>query len=138
MEIHALEREKDQASKDRLVVARKAIADVEDQLTPLRAAYENEKHRGDEITSVRRRIEEVKAKAEEAERRYDLTTASDLRYYALPDLQNKLAQLEKKKAEEADSNSGSDVVTPEHIAEIVGRWTSECFHPLAVLATWLT
>jgi ATP-dependent Clp protease ATP-binding subunit ClpB len=62
VEIHALEREKDQASKDRLAAAHKAIADVEDQLTPLRAAYENEKHRGDEIASLRRKIDEVKAR----------------------------------------------------------------------------
>jgi hypothetical protein len=85
VEIHALEREKDQASADRLHTARKAIADVEDTLTPLRAAYEAEKHRGDEVTNLRRKIDELKAKADEAERRYDLATASDLRYYALPD-----------------------------------------------------
>lgn len=43
VEIHALEREKDSASMERLHNARKAIADVEDQLRPLQAAYENEK-----------------------------------------------------------------------------------------------
>ncbi|KAI0655098.1 P-loop containing nucleoside triphosphate hydrolase protein [Cubamyces menziesii] len=125
VEIHALEREKDEASKERLAAARKAIADVEDQLQPLQAAYEAEKQRGDEINAVRRRIDELKAKADEAERRYDLATASDLRYYALPDLQNKLAQLEAKKAEEdAARGSGTDTVTPEQIAEIVARWTN--------------
>ncbi|KAI0801241.1 P-loop containing nucleoside triphosphate hydrolase protein [Fomes fomentarius] len=125
VEIHALEREKDDASKERLAAARKAIADVEDQLKPLQAAYEAEKQRGDEINSVRRRIDDLKAKADEAERRYDLATASDLRYYALPDLQNRLVQLEAKKAEEdAARGSGSDTVTPDQIAEIVGRWTN--------------
>ncbi|KAH9849740.1 P-loop containing nucleoside triphosphate hydrolase protein [Lenzites betulinus] len=125
VEIHALEREKDDASKERLVTARKAIADVEDQLKPLQAAYEAEKQRGDEINNVRRRMDELKAKADEAERRYDLATASDLRYYALPDLQNRLAQLEAKKAEEDSARgSGSDTVTPDQIAEIVARWTN--------------
>ena len=57
--------------------------------------------------------------------RYDLATASDLRYYALPDLQARLQALQKKKAEEdATSGSATDTVTPEQIAEIVGRWTS--------------
>lgn len=125
VEIHALEREKDEASKERLAVARKAIADVEEQLGPLKAAYENEKKRGDAITEVRRRIDELKAKADDAERRYDLATASDLRYYALPDLQQKLAMLEAKKAEEdLARGGGTDTVTPEQIAEIVARWTS--------------
>jgi ATP-dependent Clp protease ATP-binding subunit ClpB len=125
VEIHALEREKDQASKERLLNARKVIADVEDQLQPLLIAYENEKKRGDEINNVRRKIDELKAKADDAERKYDLATASDLRYYALPDLQNRLAQLEAKKAEEeASGHGGNDVVTPDEIAEIVARWTS--------------
>ena len=69
VEIHALEREKDDASKERLRIARKAIADVDDKLAPLKAAYENEKKRGDEITDLRRRIDELKAKADDAERR---------------------------------------------------------------------
>ncbi|KAI0689592.1 P-loop containing nucleoside triphosphate hydrolase protein [Cytidiella melzeri] len=122
VEIHALEREKDQASKDRLKLARKAIADVDDQLQPLQAAYEAEKHRGDEINTVRRRIDELKAKADDAERRYDLATASDLRYYAIPELQNRLSQLETSKSEE-QAETGKDAVTPDQIAEIVGRWT---------------
>ncbi|PCH33652.1 hypothetical protein WOLCODRAFT_141737 [Wolfiporia cocos MD-104 SS10] len=125
VEIHALEREKDEASKERLALARKAIADVDDQLQPLMAQYEAEKARGDEIQNVRRKIDELKAKADEAERRYDLATASDLRYYALPDLQARLAQLEAKKAEEdVRAGVGSDTVTPEQIAEIVARWTN--------------
>ncbi|KAF7969040.1 hypothetical protein HWV62_28433 [Athelia sp. TMB] len=125
VEIHALEREKDEASKERLKLARKAIADVEEELEPLKLAYENEKKRGDELNEVRRKIDELKAKADEAERRYDLATASDLRYYALPDLQNRLKYLqERKEAEDASGEGGGDTVTPEEIAEIVGRWTS--------------
>ena len=69
VEIHALGREKDASSKDRLELARKAIADIEEKLGPLQAAYENEKKRGDEVNEVRRKIDELQAKAEEAERR---------------------------------------------------------------------
>ncbi|EKM61054.1 uncharacterized protein PHACADRAFT_247392 [Phanerochaete carnosa HHB-10118-sp] len=122
VEIHALEREKDEASKERLKIARKAIADVGDQLQPLLAQYEAEKARGEEVNQVRRKIDELKAKADEAERRYDLATASDLRYYALPDLQTRLERLEAKRAEE-QAEGGSDTVTPDQIAEIVARWT---------------
>ncbi|KAF8274087.1 P-loop containing nucleoside triphosphate hydrolase protein [Lactarius quietus] len=125
VEIHALEREKDDASKERLQVARKAIAEVDENLAPLVAAYENEKSRGDEVNKIRKKIDELKAKADEAERRYDLSTASDLRYYALPDLQHRLeALLEKQAQEEKSGSGGADTVTPEQIAEIVARWTS--------------
>jgi ATP-dependent Clp protease ATP-binding subunit ClpB len=48
-----------------------------------------------------------------------------LRYYAIPDLQARLEQLETKKAsEDAAGGGGTDTVTPEQIAEIVARWTS--------------
>lgn len=69
VEIHALEREKDPASKDRLAAARKTMAEIDDELQPLKAAYEVEKERGDEINNVRKRIDELKAKADDAERR---------------------------------------------------------------------
>lgn len=56
---------------------------------------------------------------------HDLQTASDLRYGAIPDLQSRLERLEQKKAEEDAANgSGSDIVTPESIADIVSRWTN--------------
>ena len=65
-----MEREKDAASKERLQIARKNIASVDDELRPLKAAYENEKQRGEEVNQVRRKIDELKAKVEDAERRY--------------------------------------------------------------------
>lgn len=70
VEIRALERETDQASKERLQVARRAISQVDEELGPLVAAYENEKSRGDEVNNLRKRIDELKAKADEGERRY--------------------------------------------------------------------
>jgi ATP-dependent Clp protease ATP-binding subunit ClpB len=66
----AYQREKDQASKDRLALARSALAALEDQLQPMKLAYENEKQRGDEVNQVRRKIDELKAKADDAERKY--------------------------------------------------------------------
>ncbi|KZS89996.1 P-loop containing nucleoside triphosphate hydrolase protein [Sistotremastrum niveocremeum HHB9708] len=124
VEVHALSREKDHASKERLAHAKREIARVEDELRPLRAAYENEKKTGDEINQVRRKIDELKAKADEAERRYDLATASDLRYYALPDLQKKLDELNQRNNEaEMAGHNGPDTVTSEAIAEIIARWT---------------
>ncbi|KAJ2927131.1 hypothetical protein H1R20_g9968, partial [Candolleomyces eurysporus] len=124
VEIHALEREKDAASKERLQIAKKNIASVDDELRPLKASYENEKKRGEEVNQVRRKIDELKAKVEDAERRYDLQTASDLRYYAIPDLQARLEKLEQQKAaEDAASGSNADTVTSDSIAEIVAKWT---------------
>jgi ATP-dependent Clp protease ATP-binding subunit ClpB len=58
-----------------LKTARKAIAEIEDKLQPLKAAYETEKARGDKIQQARKRLDELKAKVEDAERRYEVGTA---------------------------------------------------------------
>jgi ATP-dependent Clp protease ATP-binding subunit ClpB len=71
VEIHALEREKDTAPKERLQVARKVIAQVDEELAPPVAAYENEKSRGDEVNNTCKKIDRSKAKANDAKRRYD-------------------------------------------------------------------
>lgn len=57
--------------------------------------------------------------------RYDIATTSDLRYYAIPELQKKLLALEEQKlSEDASGNKMvADSVTPEAIAEVVARWT---------------
>ncbi len=53
-----------------------------------------------------------------------MATASDLTYYAIPDQQQRLKDLEAKKAaEDAAAGGGVDTVTPEQIADIVSRWT---------------
>ncbi|KAJ8522578.1 hypothetical protein ONZ45_g877 [Pleurotus djamor] len=125
VEIHALEREKDAASKERLQLAKKAIVEVDEELQPLKAAYENEKSRGDEINVLRRKLDELKAKFEEAERRRDVQTASDIKFYAIPEVQAQIQKLEARKAEEdAAESPNADAVTPEAIADIVARWTN--------------
>jgi prefoldin subunit 5 len=50
------------------------IAAINDELQPLKAAWEAAKSRGDKIRAVREKIESLKAKAEDAERRYDVST----------------------------------------------------------------
>lgn len=57
--------------------------------------------------------------------RYDIATASDIRYYAVPELQKKIEALENQKIMEDSSGSRMvpDSVTPEAIAEVVARWT---------------
>jgi hypothetical protein len=99
VEIHALSHGKDNYSRERLKMAPKAMA-------ALRAAYELENQRGKEIANVRRRIDELRAKADEAERRYDLETASDLRYYAIPDLRKCFTTLETA-LEEKEAKKGA-------------------------------
>lgn len=123
--IHALEREKDPASKESLSTTKKELSQLDEELGPKIASHEAEKEKGDELNATRRRIDELQAKAADAERRYDVETAADLRYYAIPELEAKVKRLQEqeRQREEQDVSSGKNAVTPEAIATIVARWT---------------
>lgn len=133
IEIHALEREKDEASVARLHAAKQEAANVEEELHPLREKYESEKQRSKEIQEAKMRLESLKVKQAEAERMQDFITASDLQYYAIPELSKRIEELESAKVaadKEAAGRQGAegetlvtDVVGPEQINEIVARWT---------------
>jgi ATP-dependent Clp protease ATP-binding subunit ClpB len=133
IEIHALSREKDEASIQRLKEARAEAANIEEELRPLREMYEREKGRSREIQDQKVKLDGLKNKLAEAERMRDIQTASDLKYYAIPDVETRIAELEKQKAQ-ADAEMWahqagdghsllSDSVGPDQINEIVARWT---------------
>ena len=127
IEIHALEREKDQASKDRLAVAKEELANLEEKLAPLRAKFDSEKSRGKELQDAKMKLENLKARAANFERQGAYSEASDITYGAIPDLNARIQQLEaaKLRADQLDTSDKIiiDVVTDQEIAEIVARWT---------------
>ena len=133
IEIHALEREKDEAARARLREAKAEAANVEEELKPLREKYESEKARSKEIQEAKIKLDSLKVKLAEAERVRDLQTASDLKYYAIPDVEQRINQLEHDKAKaeaEMYNRRGSagepmltDAVGPDQINEIVAKWT---------------
>ncbi|KAJ8126576.1 hypothetical protein O1611_g7063 [Lasiodiplodia mahajangana] len=133
IEIHALSREKDDASKARLETAKQDAENVEEELRPLREKYESERKRGKEIQEAKVKLDQLKVKAEDAARVGDHARAADLTYYAIPEQEQNIKRLEKEKAaadaalSQNPDNIGNamitDVVGPDQINEIVSRWS---------------
>ncbi|KAI1144060.1 heat shock protein [Hypoxylon sp. FL0543] len=131
IEIHALSREKDDASKARLQIAKQDAENVEEELRPLREKYESERKRGKDIQEAKLKLDRLKVKMEDAARMGDHATAADLQYYAIPEQENAIKELERQKAAadaalSQNDTGGSmitDVVGPDQINEIVSRWT---------------
>ncbi|KAI3336479.1 putative heat shock protein [Xylariaceae sp. AK1471] len=133
IEIHALSREKDEASKARLEIAKKDAENVEEQLRPLREKYESERKRGKDIQEAKLKLDQLKVKMEDAARMGDHARAADLQYYAIPEQEQVIRRLEKEKAaadaalSQNPDNIGNsmitDVVGPDQINEIVSKWT---------------
>ncbi|KAL8230733.1 hypothetical protein R6Q57_000511 [Mikania cordata] len=120
VELHALEKEKDKASKARLVEVKKELDDLRDRLQPLMMKYRKEKERIDEIRRLKQRREELLVALQEAERRYDLARAADLKYGAVQEVETAIAKLEGITDENVML---TETVGPDQIAEVVSRWT---------------
>lgn len=131
IEIHALSREKDEASKARLQAAKQDAENVEEELRPLREKYERERKRGKDIQEAKMKLDRLKVKMEDAARMGDHATAADLQYYAIPEQENAIKELERQKAaadaalsqNDVGGSMITDVVGPDQINEIVSRWT---------------
>jgi ATP-dependent Clp protease ATP-binding subunit ClpB len=83
--------------------------------------YRKEKERIDEIRRLKQKREELLIALQEAERRYDLARAADLRYGAIQEVEAAIAQLEGDTDHE--NLMLTETVGPDHIAEVVSRWT---------------
>jgi ATP-dependent Clp protease ATP-binding subunit ClpA len=132
IEIHALSREKDEASQARLEQAKKDASDVEEELRPLREKYESERARGKAIQEAKVKLDQLRVKKDEATRMGDDSRAADLQYYAIPEQEAYIKSLEQEKkaadaalSEHPDSGGSliTDVVGPDQINEIVARAT---------------
>ncbi|MCO5605687.1 hypothetical protein L7F22_059871 [Adiantum nelumboides] len=120
VELHALEKEKDKASKARLLEVRAELDDLRDKLHPLKMKHQKEKERVDEIRRLKQKREELLFSLQEAERRMDLARVADLKYGALQDIE---ATIQKMEANTDDNSMLTETVGPDQIAEVVARWT---------------
>jgi len=132
IEATALGREKDKASKDRRKLAQNEIANLREELEPLRARWEADRGRADELKDAKEKLSMLETKAAAAQRAGNYEKAADLTYGAIPDLKAHIADIirkedERKKNlamdEDNDNAMVSEVVTPRHITKIISRWT---------------
>jgi len=123
MERLSLRKEKDAASKERLVKLETEIELLGSKQRELARRWESEKIRIKRVQDLRARIEKVRAKAEDAERRYDLAQASQLRYGELDALQKELSNAQSDLEKSDGERLLREEVTENDIASIVAKWT---------------
>lgn len=121
IEREALKKETDTASINRLEKLEKEISEEKSEFDLLMARWEEEKQSIDKVNVLKEKIDDIRRKIEDAERRYDLETLSQLKYGELPKLEGELA--EALKAEKPSNSLVKEEVTEEEIAEVVSRWT---------------
>ncbi len=117
IEREALKREEDAASRERLEKLEKELADLEEKSAAKSAAWVAEKAQLMESQKLKERLDQARSEVEIAQRRGDLTRASELLYGVIPDLEKKLT------ASHQEGKLVNEAVTEEQIAGVVSRWT---------------
>ncbi|KWZ84824.1 ATP-dependent chaperone ClpB [Heyndrickxia coagulans] len=120
----ALQKETDEASKARLDILQKELANLKEEANRMRAKWQAEKAELQKVQEKRELLEKYRRDLEEAENRYDLNKAAELRHGRIPAVEKELKQLEQQMAEkEGNGRILREEVTEEEIAAIVARWT---------------
>lgn len=124
IEAEALKKEKDTASKDRLASIETEIGQLQTESDELTTAWAAEKDKLKGAATAKDELDRAFADMAEAQRVGDLSKASELKYATIPNLEARIAEIEKHENGDADADGLiSEVVRPDHIAAVVSKWT---------------
>ena len=124
IERHALEKEEDEASRERLIRLNGELKDLKEKSESMKAHWQKEKETIVRIREIKQKIEEAKIEEQAAERAGDLGRAAELRYGVQLSLEKELDQAnEELAALQKEKRFLKEEVDDEDIAEIVAKWT---------------
>ena len=121
LEQQALQKEDDDASRKRLEMLEKELAEKEREYAELEEVWKSEKAALSGTQHIKAELENARTQMEQARRAGDLNKMSELQYGVIPSLEKQLAQ--------AETGEGKEVsllryrVTDEEIAEVLSRAT---------------
>src|SRR5213596_598045 len=125
IEREAVKKEKDEASKKRLAAIEEEIKRLEREYADLYEVWQAEKAQVQGAQHIKEEIDKIKLQMEDARRKGDWQTMSELQYGKLPQLEAQLKNTDKKLAKEQAQKPKllRTQVGAEEIAEVVSRAT---------------
>ncbi|WP_373534357.1 ATP-dependent chaperone ClpB [Microcoleus sp.] len=125
MERLSLQKESNAASIERLERLEKDLATLKEQQSGLNAQWQSEKGVIGSIQTIKEQMDKVNIEIQQAELKYDLNRAAELKYSKLTELQKQLQEAEAQLT--ATQTTGKTLlreeVTESDIAEIISKWT---------------
>jgi ATP-dependent Clp protease ATP-binding subunit ClpB len=118
IESEALKKESDAASKDRLVKLQKELVALEEQSAAMSSRWQAEKDKLGRAADIKVKLDDARGELARAQREGLFQRAGELAYGVIPDLEKEL-----KITEEAGDGMMEEAVTPDHVAQVVSRWT---------------
>lgn len=124
IERQALQKEDDDASKERLTKIEASLSNLNEESKRLTLRWKSEKDAIEELKSIKESLDATRTRIEQAERDNNLENAARLRYGELPELEKRRAAAEENlKDIQKDGALLREEVNAEEIAEVVGKWT---------------
>ena len=124
IEQQALGKEEDRASKDRLGIIERELADLVEESSGLKARWHAEK---DAITAIRDKkaaLNDANHAMERAERDGDLQKAAELKFGIIPNLQKEIVEAsDALVAKQGDAPMLVEEVNDDVISGVIARWT---------------
>ena len=121
LEQQALQKEDDDASRKRLEMLEKELAEKEREYAELEEVWKSEKAALSGTQLIKAELENARTQMEQARRAGDLNKMSELQYGVIPSLEKQLAQAETGEGKEMSLLRYR--VTDEEIAEVLSRAT---------------
>jgi ATP-dependent Clp protease ATP-binding subunit ClpB len=119
----ALKKEKDDASKKRLVELQKELKELKVKSDAMTAQWEKEKSALEEVRKIRASLDSAKVKYTQALSQGDNENAARLKYGVIPELEKKLKEHEAAMRAAGGTALLKEEVTADEIAEVVSRWS---------------
>src|SRR6266550_330240 len=124
IELAALAKEKDKASKERRERVEQELKELRDRSNAMKAQWQAEKDAITKLQAKKAELEQLRTEADQATRRGDLQKAAEISYGRIPAIDKEIGTLEKRLAEiQSKGKYLKEEVDAEDIAEIVAKWT---------------
>ena len=120
IEQEALKKESDAGSKERLKRLESELAELEARSAAITATWKAEKDKLGQAAEIKTKLDNARNELAQAQRKGEYQRAGELAYGEIPQLEKALAEIEAKGE---TSGMVEEAVTPDHVAQVVSRWT---------------
>ena len=120
IEQEALKKERDPGSRSRLSVLETELLALEKKSADLTARWKSEKEKLSGAQKLKNELDQLRVELANAQRRGEYQRAGELAYGRIPEIEKRLKEME---ASEGKGAMVEEAVTPNHIAQVVSRWT---------------
>src|SRR5207244_1535413 len=122
IEKHALKKEDDPNSKERLTQIERELADIRERSNVLKAAWKKEKDLIARTRQLKEKIEQLKIEEQSEERKGNLERVATIRYRDIPQAETELKRLTAQ-MDGGGTRMLKEEVDEEDVARIVAKWT---------------